>query len=329
MQQEHISILSKYYPLDIKSDLKKLDVESSFSDVTLVSDDQIPVHAHKVVLSLFSPVLKNMLQTNPHDHPLIYLQGVMHQDLLRLLQLFYHGEAQISQNRIQNFLENVKDLQIKEFMKDVLERPAILNETVIDTVENIIIESCEIKKASKNGKTEPLSVLDSIEELLSLDIPCEEKTHEVFGEPHKCPFCEKIFQTKYILALHEESKHPGTKLKCDQCDFQAIKQKTIKEHKETEHEVFDEAHGCPFCEKIFQTKYFLALHVESKHPGTKLMCDQCGFQAIKQKTFKEHLLRHEQSINGISYPCNVCIYTATRKDHLKRHQDKRHKIHLV
>ena len=49
--------------------------EKTFSDVTLVSDDQQPFQAHRCVLSTFSPVLKNILHNNPYSHPLIYLGG--------------------------------------------------------------------------------------------------------------------------------------------------------------------------------------------------------------------------------------------------------------
>ena len=36
--------------------------EKNFVDVTLISDDKIPFHAHKFVLSACSPVLKTLLQ---------------------------------------------------------------------------------------------------------------------------------------------------------------------------------------------------------------------------------------------------------------------------
>ena len=54
---------------------------NKFTDVTLVSDDKILFNAHRYVLGVCSPVLKNILLNNPHHHPLIYLRDVNHQEL--------------------------------------------------------------------------------------------------------------------------------------------------------------------------------------------------------------------------------------------------------
>ena len=92
--------------------------ESSFSDVTLVSDDQVQIPAHKFVLAACSPVLRKLLLDNPHPHPLIFLRGVIHQDLLSILQLMYLGEARVCQDRISNFLDIAKDFQVKELTQE-------------------------------------------------------------------------------------------------------------------------------------------------------------------------------------------------------------------
>ena len=55
------------------SALSSTFTDKPFVDVTLISDDQIPLHAHKFILSACSPVLKTLLLENPHSHPLIYL----------------------------------------------------------------------------------------------------------------------------------------------------------------------------------------------------------------------------------------------------------------
>ena len=67
------------------SGISDVFAENSFTDVTLVSDDQVPFQAHKFVLSALSSVLKNILLENPQSHPLIYLRGVNHQELDSIL----------------------------------------------------------------------------------------------------------------------------------------------------------------------------------------------------------------------------------------------------
>merc|ERR1719318_2307426 len=114
MQQNIFSLRWKYFQTNISSSLSNLYKDTSSTDVTLVSDDQIQFQAHKFVLSACSPVLKNFLLNNPHSHPLIYLRGVKQQELGSILQFMYHGEAAIHLNTITMFLQNAQDFQIKQ-----------------------------------------------------------------------------------------------------------------------------------------------------------------------------------------------------------------------
>merc|ERR1719318_1270266 len=114
MDQNLISLKSKFFHTNISSRLSDLYSETSSTDVTLVSDDQKQFQAHKFVLSACSPVMKNLLLNNPHSHPLIYLRGVKQQELGSVLQFMYQGEAAIHLNTINMFLQNTKDLQIRQ-----------------------------------------------------------------------------------------------------------------------------------------------------------------------------------------------------------------------
>ena len=104
-----LSIFPVHSDGNISSSLSDLYTETCSTDVTLVSDDQIPFQAHKFVLGASSPVMKNLLLDNPHSHPLIYLRGVKQQELGSILQFIYHGEAAIHLDSINMFLENAKD----------------------------------------------------------------------------------------------------------------------------------------------------------------------------------------------------------------------------
>ena len=62
--------------LSMMQGFRKEDNEN-LTDVTMVSDDMLlKYQVHKFVLSAVSPVFKEILLNNPHDHPLIYLTGV-------------------------------------------------------------------------------------------------------------------------------------------------------------------------------------------------------------------------------------------------------------
>ena len=55
------------------STFKNLLLCQDFTDVTLVCEDNKQVKAHKFILSASSDVFKDILQQNPHQHPLIIL----------------------------------------------------------------------------------------------------------------------------------------------------------------------------------------------------------------------------------------------------------------
>ena len=54
---------------------KELWLDTDFSDVTLATEDNGQLSAHKVILAACSPLFKRLLQKNPNDHPLLYLMG--------------------------------------------------------------------------------------------------------------------------------------------------------------------------------------------------------------------------------------------------------------
>ena len=86
MTDETFSLSWTNFKGHVVSSFGNLMAENDFSDVTLVSDDQIQIRAHKFVLSACSPVLKNILLNNPHSHPVVYLRGVKQHELQSLLQ---------------------------------------------------------------------------------------------------------------------------------------------------------------------------------------------------------------------------------------------------
>ena len=90
---ETSTIKWKSFIPNLSSSLSDVFTENSYSDVTLVSDDKIPFFAHKYVLIASGPVFKTVLLNKSQSNPLIYLRGVIHQELESILQFIYLGEA--------------------------------------------------------------------------------------------------------------------------------------------------------------------------------------------------------------------------------------------
>ena len=91
---------------------RELRDDRDFFDVTLACEDD-QIQAHKVILSACSPFFRGVLRKNPHQHPLLYLKGISFRDIQSVLNFMYHGEANIAQEDLNNFLSVAEELKVK------------------------------------------------------------------------------------------------------------------------------------------------------------------------------------------------------------------------
>ena len=92
------------FQTNISRTFSQLRSEEEFFDVTLVSDDQEMISAHKLVLSASSPYFKHILTQTKHSHPLLCLQGVDSGNLKTVLDYIYQGEAEVGHENLERFL---------------------------------------------------------------------------------------------------------------------------------------------------------------------------------------------------------------------------------
>ena len=100
-------------PYHTRESLRELRENDNFLDVTLVCDDDIQIKAHKNILSVSSNFFRNILRKNPHPHPLIYLKGLKHSELVDLVEFMYSGKVEIAQANLESFLASAHDLKVK------------------------------------------------------------------------------------------------------------------------------------------------------------------------------------------------------------------------
>ena len=100
------------FQTNISSAFRDLKEEKDFSDVTLVCADQ-QVEAHRVILAACSPFFKKVLRKVQHSHPLIYMKGVNFSDMEAVLSFIYHGEVNVAEENLQNFLLVAEELELK------------------------------------------------------------------------------------------------------------------------------------------------------------------------------------------------------------------------
>merc|ERR1712126_525107 len=79
--------------------------EDYLQDVTLISNDDTHMAAHRLVLSTCSEYFRNIFKRNKIGHLYICLDGVSSNELGNILDYMYNGEVQIFQDEMDKFLE--------------------------------------------------------------------------------------------------------------------------------------------------------------------------------------------------------------------------------
>jgi len=238
-----------------------------FSDVTLVSDDQHQYKVHKFILSECSTVFQNILSSNPLNSS-IYLRGIHHKELESILQFIYSGEATFYHERMNEFLNVAKDLDIREIGKNVVDEALNCN-TNLESQEELNENQSNIESNDLANPVNPRPVFSS-KSSNSL-LPGEKQYH--------CQQCD--YQTKYSHALrkHVKSVHEGVKYPCQQCDNQFTLPSNLLQHIKSKHEGVK--YPCQQCDFQATEPSTLRNHIKSKHEGVKYSCQQCDYQASK------------------------------------------------
>merc|ERR1719186_1825352 len=129
--------------------------DQDFTDVTLVCDDDKQIKAHKVILSSCSPLFRGILKNNPHQHPLIYLNGIQFDNLQSVIKFIYLGQTEVEQDDLEMFMKAGKELQIKGLSEnysqtqanietfDIEEKPMIVDNSIFEKDEIIVDQTIQ------------------------------------------------------------------------------------------------------------------------------------------------------------------------------------------
>ena len=212
MSEEVLTLKWKHFIPNLSFGLSNVFTENNFSNVTLVSDDKLSFEAHKYVLSAASPLLKKILLSNPHSHPLIYLSDVKHQELELILKFIYLGEASFYQGSMNRFIQAAKDLEIKQLAENViLGNPFIVSKEHV----HIIMASKNVEKSYQklNMNTEYESdgrTISSIaDEILNLDIPAYIPGSDELGHVKQSHKSEATLKNEMGMQRHTRTKRQG------------------------------------------------------------------------------------------------------------------------
>ena len=120
MTQEQFNLNWHTYSDHLKEMMANLMESNETTDITIVCEDKTKYRAHKFVLNSCSPVFQSIINDLPQKgDSVIYLRGVLSQEMKSILQFMYLGQATFYHDRMNEFLEVAKSLEIKEISKDV------------------------------------------------------------------------------------------------------------------------------------------------------------------------------------------------------------------
>ena len=106
------------FDTNIREYFSTLRNEKQLFDVTLATDDGQHIQAHKVVLAAGSHFFSDMFLKTNHKNMLIYLKGITSVELSHVTDFMYNGEASVTQDELNQFLETGRELKVKGLQGD-------------------------------------------------------------------------------------------------------------------------------------------------------------------------------------------------------------------
>ena len=237
---------------NISKSFGKLKNEQEFFDVTLISEDQKPVSAHKLVLSACSPYFRNILTTNTHSHPLLCLEGVSSQNLNFVLDYIYQGEVQIFQEQLDEFLKIAQKYQLEGLTAQEAEEIKAVDVDDYQGDSSVDQQTPPVRKQRTRQRKsvvvkEESGDLSSSVVSVDLDSSTTEVTKQMILENVEfrddgsavCNICGKTAQgnkAKYIIKQHMETHIEGISFSCENCGKSFRSKNSLRTHKSRIHQ---------------------------------------------------------------------------------------------
>ena len=256
---EKFSLKWNDFEKNVVSSYKDLRREPDFSDVTLVSEEDMYIEAHRIILTSCSPFFSNLLRKNKHSHPMIYMRGLKSKYLEAIVDFIYHGEANIFQEDLDGFLALAEELQLKGLSGSYKEDNGTINDKTLQ--ENI--GNRNVKTETSPLKTTSFKAASFTKESDTWNnamVPINSAKSVVTVDPEI-----EDLQTK-IDSMIEEVNDGINERRCTVCGKTTkvgAGRRAMTRHIETHIEGV--SHSCIQCGKVSRSSNALTTHVSSFH----------------------------------------------------------------
>ena len=237
-----------------------------------------------------------------------------------MLQYMYTGETLIQQERVSNFLEVAKELDIGDIMK-----------TLLNIAPEDDDEEEEDEEVDGDTLAEDVSVMQEIEsEVVKLEKVVKEpaKRKESSGP---LPWKDKdstvtlpwqVMETaKAASNLHAVTTNTLTSSVSPAMTLPLPPRSQQDSRPGPRSALFDTIMSttCPDCGATFTSKPGMKLHQKAQHSGITFPCGQCEYRA-KQK---EQIKRHTKSVHDV-HQCTYCDFKAIGQRNVLEHTKAKH-----
>ena len=253
MNSEKFSLKWNDFQQTVSNSFGILKKEQNFFDVTLVSDDEVHLSSHKLVLSACSEFFKSILKKTSNPHPLIYLSGISSRNLNFIMDYIYHGEVEIYQEQLDDFLEVAQKLKIAGLNSDQKQEAEVSKENFVTTdhatftkeqefnhqnpkSENKFAEQSYKHPNLSNTAIEKVSFPAMDMDTAELDEKIKEMIDVVNGV-FTCKLCGKTAKQKIVVKNHAETHFEGLSFPCQQCGKTFRSKNSFKVHQFKYHKI--------------------------------------------------------------------------------------------
>merc|ERR1712129_32422 len=262
MAGEKFSLHWNEFGTNVANKFKSLLSDTTFTDVTLVSDDMKQVRAHKLILRSSSNFFRQILQ-EPTQHQIMFLKGIKYSDLLAIVNFIYLGQTEVAQDDLTGFMDAAATLQVQGLLANRKQS------TESDDVKQESFSHISPIPSGSEDKTE-----DGMD-IVNYD-------HDFLNETPIEPYQFHNYQEPRI----NFEKSEDNKFACDLCEYRTKYSNNLRTHRAATHEGIK--FECEVCNREFSTKTNLRTHQYSKHEGKKYSCNQCRFETGHPTNLSQH-----------------------------------------
>jgi len=341
-KMEKLLLSNGEYYQNMSNSFKSLLTDQNFSDVTLVCEGYKQVKAHKFILSAHSPVFNEILLKSPHQHPLVYLSGINHEDLQALVRFLYLGETKVKHEHFSSFLKFSREFEIEGLANLATEIPLLDNSDLKKEMPNSLDkESCFEGRKEHSKRIEPaneknLYVLDGspIETEMEESLPCIEEFLNNLNETYEADLHEvntDLGESNSINKYVSKSENQVPKesyLKSTNVD--KSKQAMLDYDVPTEQLMVKEL-SCDKCDYSADSSDDLNSHKSSSHTEQLYPCSDCRKRMESEEgifypctSCTLNLVKEKKKEKVLKFKCDKCDYKAGKINHLTQHKQSKH-----